>query len=341
VKLDVGGYAKTVRESVDTVTAAEAAGYDGAWVAETQIDALTALAVAAEHTSRIQLGTGIVVAFARNPMTVAMTANDVQFVSGGRLLLGVGSQIRPHITKRFSMPWSHPAARMREFILAVRAIWSSWANGTPLRFQGDFYTHTLMTPFFDPGPNPFGNPPIFLAGVGELMTEVAGEVADGFLCHGFSTERYVREVTLPALERGRARAGKTMAGFEISGPAFVATGNDEAEIVDAIAAVKQQISFYGSTPAYRRVLELHGWGALGDELNALSKRGSWDEMAGLIDDEILHTIAVVGTPEQVVPEIVRRYGDIAHRMTLTVPYHSDPDRWVALFDALRVTDRGL
>lgn len=341
MKLDIGGYAKTVRESAGMVAAAEAAGYDGAWVAETQIDALTGLAVAAGETSRIRLGTGIVVAFARNPMTVAMTANDVQFVSNGRLLLGLGSQIKPHITKRFSMPWSHPAARMREFILAVRAIWDSWANGSPLRFRGDFYTHTLMTPFFDPGPNPFGNPPIFLAGVGELMTEVAGEVADGFLCHGFSTERYVREVTLPALTRGRARAGKTLDGFEISGPSFVATGTDEREITEAIAAVKQQISFYGSTPAYRKVLELHGWGALGDELNVLSKRGAWDQMAGLIDDEVLHTFAAVGEPEQVAAELNRRYGDIAHRMTLTVPYQTNPDRWAAFFEALRATKPGL
>jgi probable F420-dependent oxidoreductase len=341
MKLDIGGYAKTVRESADTLAAAEAAGYDGSWVAETQIDALTALAVAAGETSRIQLGTGIVVAFARNPMTVAVTANDVQFISGGRLLLGLGSQIRPHITKRFSMPWSHPAARMREFILAVRAIWDSWATGSPLRFRGDFYTHTLMTPFFDPGPNPFGNPPIFLAGVGELMTEVAGEVADGFLCHGFSTERYVREVTLPALKRGRAKAGKTLEGFEISGPAFVATGTTSEQIEEAIAAVKQQISFYGSTPAYRKVLELHGWGDLGDELNVLSKRDGWAQMPALIDDEMLHSFAVVGEPEAVAAELRRRYGDIVHRLTLAVPYQSDPDRWAAFFDALRVTDTGL
>ena len=341
VKLDIGGYAKTVRESAEMISAAEAAGYDGSWVAETQIDALTALAVAAGESSRIELGTGIVVAFARNPMTVAVTANDVHLVSGGRLLLGLGSQIRPHITKRFSMPWSHPAARMREFILAVRAIWESWATGSRLRFRGEFYTHTLMTPFFDPGPNPFGNPRIFLAGVGELMTEVAGEVADGFLCHGFSTERYLREVTLPALARGRAKVGKTLDGFEISGPAFIATGFDETQLADAVAAVRQQISFYGSTPAYRKVLELHGWGDLQDELNALSKRDGWDRMPELIDDEVLHTFAVVGEPDQVAAELNRRYGDVVHRMTLTVPHQSDPARWATFFDAVRGGDRGL
>jgi probable F420-dependent oxidoreductase len=341
VKLDIGGYAKTLRESADTIVAAEAAGYDGAWVAETQIDALLALAVAAGDTSRIELGTGIVVAFARNPMTVAVAANDVHLVSGGRLLLGLGSQIQPHITKRFSMPWSHPAARMREFILAVRAIWESWATGSRLNFRGDFYTHTLMTPFFSPGPNPFGNPRIFLAGVGELMTEVAGEVADGFLCHGFSTERYLREVTLPALARGRAKVGKTLDGLEISGPAFVATGTTEQEIAAAVDAVKQQISFYGSTPAYRMVLELHGWGALHDELYALSKRDGWDRMPELIEDELLHTFAVVGEPEQVAAELNRRYGDVVHRMTLTVPHGTDQARWATFFDAVRGTDQGL
>jgi probable F420-dependent oxidoreductase len=335
MKLDLGGYPSTLRDTADAIVAAEAAGFDGAWVAETQIDALLALAVGAELTERVELGTGIVVAFARNPMTVAVAANDVHLHSGGRLLLGLGSQIKPHITKRFSMPWSRPAARMREFILALRAIWECWQTGQRLRFHGEFYTHTLMTPLFDPGPNPYGSPKVFLAGVGELMTEVAGEVADGFLCHGFSTERYVREVTLPALARGRARAGKTMDGFEISGPALLATGISDEEIATAVEAVRQQIAFYGSTPAYRKVLELHGWGELQNELNALSKRDGWDRMPALIDDEVLHTFAVVGEPEPAAAELKRRYGDIAHRMTLTVPHQTDPRRWAAFFDALR------
>jgi probable F420-dependent oxidoreductase len=314
MKLDRAGYPTNVRVAADGIVAAEAAGFDGAWVPETNLDPMIALTVAAGSTARIELGTSIVVAFARNPMTVAMTANDLQLLSGGRLLLGLGSQIRPHITKRFSMPWSSPAARMREYILALRAIWHAWATGERLNFRGEFYTHTLMTPFFNPGPNPHGNPKVFLAAVGERMTEVAGEVADGILCHSFSTERYVREVTLPALERGRAKAGKTLDGFEISGPAFVATGTGEAEIAAAVATVKQQIAFYGSTPAYRKVLELHGWGDLQDELNSLSKRDGWEQMAKLIDDEILHTFAVVGPPEEAAAELHRRYGDVAHRL---------------------------
>ncbi|MDH4075087.1 MAG: TIGR03617 family F420-dependent LLM class oxidoreductase, partial [Acidimicrobiia bacterium] len=221
----------------------------------------------------------------------------------------------------------HPAARMRELVLAIRAIWDSWNNGTKLDFRGDFYQHTLMTPFFNPGPNPHGNPKIFLAGVGRLMTEVAGEVADGFICHGFTTERFLREVTIPALAAGRAKAGKTMEGFEIVGPSFVVTGNNEGEIANAAKATKQQISFYGSTPAYRPVLDLHGWGGLQDELNTMSKQGRWEEMGTLVDDEVLNTFAVVGEPEQIGAELHRRYGDCIQRLSFYAPYKADPDRW--------------
>ena len=190
-----------------TARAAEQAGYDGAWTPETNHDPFLTCVVAAEHSERLEVGTAIAVAFARNPMTMAYLAHDLQSFSKGRFLLGVGSQVKPHIERRFSMPWSQPAARMREYIAAMRAIWDAWENGGRLDFRGDFYTHTLMTPFFYPGPTGFGAPPVYLAGVSERMTEVAGEVCDGFLCHGFTTERYVREVTRPALDRGRARAG--------------------------------------------------------------------------------------------------------------------------------------
>jgi probable F420-dependent oxidoreductase len=224
---------------------------------------------------------------------------------------------------------------MRELVLAMRAIWDSWNNGTKLEFRGDFYTHTLMTPFFNPGPNPYGPPKVMIAAVGELMTEVAGEVCDGFLCHGFTTERYLREVTIPALERGRAKAGKTMDGFQIAGPSFVVTGVNEDQMQKAAAGTRQQIAFYGSTPAYRAVLELHGWGGLQDDLNKMSKEGKWVEMGELIDDEILNTFAVVGEPEQIAPELKRRYGDVIDRISFYSPYKSDPERWATVLDALR------
>jgi probable F420-dependent oxidoreductase len=335
MKIDAGGYSSSVDQAGDAASSAEGAGYDGWWAAETQVDPFIGCAVAAERTDRVELGTGIAVAFARNPMTVAMQANDLQALSGGRFVLGLGSQIKPHITKRYSMEWSKPAARMREFVLAIRAIWDTWATGAALEFRGDFYTHTLMSPFFNPGPNPHGNPKIMIAGVGPLMTEAAGEVADGLLCHGFSTERYLREVTLPALERGRAKAGKTMDEFEISGPAFIVARDSEEELAAGAQFVKQQIAFYGSTPAYRPVLELHGWGGLQDELNAMTKRGEWDKMSELIDDDVLHTFAVVGTPEEAFTEIHRRYGDVVTRITIAVPENRDAGRWNGLFESLR------
>jgi probable F420-dependent oxidoreductase len=337
MKVD-GGIGTDLHRAGAAAAEAEAAGYSGVWTAETAHDPFLPLLLAAEHTTEIEIGTSIAVAFARNPMTLANIGWDLQAYSKGRFVLGLGSQIKPHITKRFSMEWSHPAPRMREMILAIRAIWDTWLTGAPLNFRGDFYTHTLMTPFFTPDASDlegFGVPKIFLAGVGPVMTEVAGEVCDGFLCHGFTTEKYLREVTIPALERGRAKAGKTMEGFEIVGPSFVVTGNNEDEMAAAMQGTRQQIAFYGSTPAYRPVLDLHGWGGLQDELNTLSKQGKWVEMGALIDDEILNTFAVVGEPEQIAPELHRRYGDVIQRISFYAPYKSDPERWRGVLEALK------
>ena len=306
---------------------AEESGYDGVWSAETNHDPFLPIAIGAAATEKLEFGTGIAVAFARNPMTLAVLANDLQLLTKGRFMLGMGSQIKPHITKRFSMPWSHPAPRMRELILAIRAIWRTWETGEPLAFRGEFYTHTLMTPFFDPGPNPYGNPKILLAAVGELMTEVAGEVGDGFLVHGFSTERYLREVSLPALERGAAKAGKTRADLTVSYPGFIVTGPDEQSMAKAAKGVREQIAFYGSTPAYRPVLELHGWGDLQSELNTLSKRGEWVQMGELIDDDILNAFAVVAPLDQVAAEVRSRFGNLVDRFSFYAPYKVDPEMW--------------
>ena len=339
MKVD-GGVSTDLSKAAASAQETEAAGYDGAWSVETAHDPFLPLLLAAEHTQRLELGTSIAVAFARNPMNLAHIGWDLQSFSKGRFILGLGSQIKPHITKRFSMEWSHPAPRMRELILAIRAIWDTWQNGAPLAFRGEFYTHTLMTPFFAPDPadlGDFGVPKIFLAGVGEMMTEVAGEVCDGFICHGFTTERYLREVTLPALARGRAKAGKSMEDFDIVGPSFVVTGNDEAEMTAAESGTRQQIAFYGSTPAYKGVLELHGWNGLHEDLNALSKKGGWVEMGKLIDDEILNTFAVVAEPEQIAPELLRRYGDVIQRISFYAPYKMDPDRWRQVLSALQAS----
>jgi probable F420-dependent oxidoreductase len=299
---------------------AEDMGYDGVWSSETRQDPFMPLVLAAEHTERVALGTSIVVAFARNPMTTASSAWALNAFSGGRFILGLGSQIKPHIERRYSMPWSHPAPRMREFILAMRAIWDSWQNGTKLDFRGEFYTHTLMTPFFNPGPNDFGAPKVFLAAVGEGMTTVAAEVADGMLVHGFTTERYLREVTVPTVKRVLTGRGLDLRDFQLSYPAFVVTGDSGVDLAEAERATKKQIAFYASTPAYRPVLELHGWGDLQPELTALSKQGEWEKMGTLITDEIVDAFAVRGRPEEIPGYLERRFGDLVDRISLYMPF---------------------
>jgi probable F420-dependent oxidoreductase len=295
----------------------EETGIAGLWSAETGHDPFVSLSVAAAVTSKVDLGTAIAVAFARTPMTVAAVGNDLQELSRGRLVLGLGSQVRPHIENRYSMPWSKPAARMREFVLAMHAIWSCWLDGEPLRFEGEFYRHTLMTPAFSPAPHEFGHPRIFLSAVGPTMAAVAGEVADGLLVHPFSTERYLREVTIPAVAKGAARGTRARESFEITAPNFVVTGDDDAEVERSAKTVRERIAFYASTPAYRGVLETHGWGDLQEELNRLSKAGKWTEMGTLITDEMLDTFAVRAEPDRVGEAIMARYGDLCDRITLS------------------------
>lgn len=313
----------------------EQIGFDGGFTLEGPHDPFLPLAVAAEHTERLELATAIAVAFARNPMTLAYLGYDLQLHSRGRFILGLGSQIRPHIEKRFSSPWSRPAARMRELVLAIRAIWGAWQEGEKLDFRGDFYTHTLMTPLFNPGPNPHGLPRIFVAGVGPKMTEVVGEVADGFFVHPFHTPEFVRSVSLPALERGLASAGRAREAFEISCQVIVAAGATEEELEGAKTTARAQIAFYGSTPAYRPVLECHGRGELQTELNRLSKRGAWLEMAGLIDDELLEKIVVVGSPQDIAPKLRARCEWFADRVSLFAPYTADPGNWARVVRELK------
>jgi probable F420-dependent oxidoreductase len=314
---------------------ARADGYDGAWAAETMHDPMITIARAAAAVPGMDLGTAIAIAFARTPMNMAVAANDLQLATGGHFFLGLGSQVRGHITRRFSMPWSHPAPRMREFILAMRAIWAAWNGDGSLNFEGEFYTHTLMTPFFNPGPNPYGPPPVLLAGVGVHMTEVAGEVADGLLCHAFTTEKYIREVTVPAIERGAARGGRAVDDITLTGGPFVVTGRTEEEHAAADAAVRAQIAFYASTPAYRPVLELHGWGEVQNELNAMTKAGAWADMGGRITDEMLDAFAVVAEPDKVAAEVVRRYGDLWSRISIYAPYDGSEGLWEPIVTDLR------
>ena len=316
MKIDVG-IGADLGSTARRTAAAEAAGVDCVWAAETVNDPFLSLAIAAEHSERVEIGTAIAVAFARNPMSVAYTANQLQEFSRGRMVLGLGTQVRSHIEKRFGAEWSHPATRMREFVLAMRAIWSSWNDAAPLQFEGEFYRHTLMTPVFAPRPNAFGAPKVFLAAVGPRMTETAGEVADGVITHGVSSPRYLREVTLPALERGLDASGRTRTDVDVTCPGFIAVADSEDHLPEVRAGMRRHLAYYASTPAYRPVLTLHGWGDLQTDLYACSKRGAWNDMAGLVDDDVLDTLTIVATPDTVAGEISRRYGGLVDRITVS------------------------
>ena len=316
MKIDVG-IGADLSSTGRRTTAAEAAGIDCVWAAETVNDPFLSLAIAAEHSRRVSIGTAIAVAFARNPMSVAYTANQLHEFSRGRMVLGLGTQVRSHIEKRFGAEWSHPAARMREFVLALRAIWGSWNEGTKLHFEGEFYRHTLMTPVFAPRPNEFGAPKVFLAAVGPRMTEAAGEVADGVITHGVSSPRYLREVTLPALGRGLAASGRARADVEVTCPGFIAVADTDEQLPKARASMRRHLAYYASTPAYRPVLTLHGWGDLQTDLYACSKRGAWDDMEALVGDDVLDTLTIVATPGTVAGEIAARYGGLVDRITVS------------------------
>ena len=316
----------------------EELNYDGAYTFEGPHDPFFPLVAAAQTTERIELCTAVAIAFARNPMLLANIGWDLQALSKGRFILGLGSQIRPHITRRFSMPWSKPAARMREMVLAIKAIWENWREGGRLDFQGEFYQHTLMTPMFNPGANPYGDPKIYVAGVGPKMTAVAAEVADGFFTHPFHTQKSWQESTLPALEAGLAKAGRSREDLDISFQLMVVSGHNDEAMEKATAIVRQQIAFYGSTPAYRVALEAHGWGDLQTELNLLSKQGNWAEMGKCVTEEMLQEIAVVGSMSEIAAKIQARVGDHADRVSFGVPYVGNAEYWSDVVAELRSTD---
>jgi probable F420-dependent oxidoreductase len=314
----------------------EALGYDGILSFEGPHDPFLPLALAAAATRRVELMTAIAIAFARNPMICAYTANDLHVISGGRFILGLGSQIRPHIERRFGQTWSRPNARMREFVLAVRAIWEAWNRGGRLDFRGEFYTHTLMTPFFDPGPNPHGPPPVFLAGFGPSMVRVAGEVADGWFVHPLHSDVFVREVALPALEQGLATSGRSRGDIRIAAQTITMIGGNDEQIARAREQAKAQIAFYGSTPAYKVLLDHHGWGDLQPRLNRMSKEGRWGEMTALVSDEMLDTIGVSGTHAAAGARL-RQRNQFADRTNLVLYNEAEPDAVLDLLRAARAS----
>lgn len=317
MKLDEMTYGQPLATTAAAVTRARQQGYDGWFVSETKHDPFLAAAVAGQASGDMQVGTAIAVAFPRSPMHVAYAAHDLQALTGGRFVLGLGSQIKPHIEKRFSTEWSKPAARMREYVLALRAIWEAWRTGDKLSFRGEFYRHTLMTPFFTPEDHGHGDPAVWLAAVGPLMTRLTGEVADGLLVHAFTTARYLEEVTLPNLGAGAEAAGRTVSDIEVVVPVFVVTGSTEEQRAASEAMVRGQLAFYGSTPAYKGVLELHGWGGLQEELHAASVSDRWAEMSAMIPAEMLETFAVIAEPEEVGVAVRERYLGLADRVSLS------------------------
>jgi probable F420-dependent oxidoreductase len=319
----------------EQVRQAAALGLDGAWASEVKHDPFLCCLIAAQQSKNMTIGTAIAVAFARSPMTVASTAFDLQTLSRGRFALGLGTQIKPHIERRFNMPWSSPTARIKEYVQALHAIWDSWETGDRLDFVGDFYQHTLMTPMFSPGANQFGKPKVFIAAVGERMCRAAAEVADGLLVHSFTTARYLQEVTVPLVEQGLQARGVSRQAFELQYPAFIATGANEEELDTSVRAVRARIAFYGSTPAYSPVLALHGWGALHVELNSLSKRGEWEQMADLIDDEVLTTFAACGSAEEVGRQIVKRFAGLVDRISLFSPGELSPALQASIVSEIR------
>lgn len=318
-RLDVTMRGVPLGEAAAWAARAEAIGADGVFVTETNNDPFLPVALAAGTTDRVTLGTGIAVAFPRSPMQTAYTAWDLQGLTGGRFVLGLGTQVRAHVERRFGATWSHPAERMREFVLALRAIWGAWATGGPLEFNGRFTSHTLMPPAFRPRPQPYGAPPVWLAAVRERMLEVTGEVADGLLIHPLQTEQYVREVVRPALDRGSEKAGRPAGSVAIEVAQLVAPDEEQRE------AGRRRVAFYASTPGYRQVLELHGWGSLGERLHQLSRDGAWDRMAAEVPDEVLDAFVLHGSPQEIAQAVTARAAGVAARVNVSAPERSDLD----------------
>ena len=300
--------------------AAESLGFAGLWTSETKHDSFLPLAVAANNTKRLDLGTSIAIAFSRSPMTMAQISWDLQELSDGRFILGLGTQVKAHIERRFSMPWGRPAARLEDYILALRAIWRSFQTKEPLDYKGEFYQHTLMTPFFNPGPIEHPEIPIYIAGVNTRLARLAGELCDGFHIHPFHTPEYVRQIVKPAIKEGAERENRSPEDIKLATSVFVITGETGEEVEEQREKMRAQTAFYASTPSYRVVLEAHGWEEVGEELGKLARDKKWDEMPNLITDEMLRTFAVEAAPDEVGPALKERYAGLMDRVALYVPF---------------------
>ena len=322
MKLDagLGTEGKYLKEIDRTARAAEEMGFAGLWTSETKHDAFLPLAIAANETREMELGTSVAIAFSRSPMETAQTAWDLQDLSDGRFVLGLGTQVKAHITRRFSMPWDRPAARLREYILALRAIWECFQTEGPLQFEGEFYRHTLMSPFFNPGPIEHPEIPVYIAGVNTRLARLAGEICDGFHVHPFHSPEYVQQTVKPAIAEGADRAGRDPEEVALATSAFVIAAENEEETTEQRESVRSQLSFYASTPTYRTVLEAHGWEDVGERLGTMAREKKWREMPALVTDEMLAAFAVEAAPDEIGPAIKERYDGLIDRVALYVPF---------------------
>jgi probable F420-dependent oxidoreductase len=313
----VGGYAHRLEE----------VGYDGVTSSEVKNDPFLPLAIAAVATNRVSLGTSVAIAFPRSPMVTALMSWDLQRASNGRFILGLGSQVKGHNERRYSTPWVGPAQpRMREYVFALKAIWNTWQTGEKLQFAGKYYTHTLMTPEFNPGPLPSGAPKVLVSAVGPYMARLAGEICDGVRMHGFCTAKYIQDVIWPELLKGAERSGRDPKTLEVSGGGFLATGATQAEVDKSREAARTRVSFYGSTRTYHGVFEAHGWTEIGPRLHEMSLKGQWDQMPAAVPDDVLDQFVVAGTYDEIVPRIKERFGGICTRIGLGLPLRTPEDQ---------------
>ncbi|MDJ0273931.1 MAG: TIGR03617 family F420-dependent LLM class oxidoreductase [Nitrososphaerota archaeon] len=335
VRLEASIEPDRVSEVPGLAAEAERLGFDGLLFRETKHDPFAMLALAAASTRRVRLGTAIVVAFARSPTVVAHSAWDVQSLSGGRFALGLGTQVRAHIERRFGMRWESPLSRMREYITALREVWRAWQTGRPPQFRGKHYRIDLTSWYFDPGPIEHPEIPVYVAAVNRGMCRLAGELCDGVHVHPLNSPRYIREVMLPAIREGAERAGRRPEEVKLSATVFTAIGSDDEEVRRSEELVRRMIAFYASTPAYRTILALYGWERVGEELSGLAREGKWDEMARLVDDEMMREFSVSGRPSRVAQEIVRRYRGLLESVSVSVPFDGRSSWWPELVRSFR------
>ena len=336
MKLDAQVMTAPLKSFPETARYLEELGFDTLWTLETQHNPFFPLVLSAEHTRTIKLGTSIAVAFPRSPMVLAHIAWDLQELSGGRFILGLGTQVRGHIERRFSVPWDSPGPRLREVILAMRAIWDSWQNKSPLKFQGKFYSFTLMTPFFDPGPIRYPEIPIFVGGLNPYMCRLAGELCQGMHIHPLHTVKFIHEAIVPKIKEGADKAGRDYHDVALSTAAFVATGRDTEALNKAKEKVRTQIAFYSSTRNYFPVLEMHGWGETARALQKKSIAGDWDGMPREITDEMLNEFAIIGTYAELADKIKKKYDGVVDRLTLyeCLPEPGQEKEWRPIITAI-------